>query len=156
MKILPTLEGGLRIDAEDRSDWHLLAAIADDAVDRPTRLADQLGGLITAEEIAEDWHEYIVPDLDEAFQSDIARVAAAIQRAYDPVDGGPGPLWIEREDGLVWYSVLNQARLAIEDQYRFGPGEGVNPDTLSPPQLSAFLRSQFYCAFQSLLLDHVM
>ena len=156
MKILPTLEGGLRIDAEDRSDWHLLAAVADDAVDRPTRLADQLGGLITAEEIAEDWYEYIVPDLDAAFQSDIARVAAAIQQAYDAVDGAAGSLWIERDDGLAWYSVLNQARLAIEDHHRFGPGEDVDPDTLSPQKLSAFLRSQFYCAFQSLLLAHVM
>lgn len=156
MKILPTLEGGLRIDAEDRGDWHLLAAIADDAADRPGRLADQLGGIITAGEVADDWREFIIPDLDAAFQSDIARVALAIQQAYDAVDGGAGPLWIERDDGLVWYSVLNQARLAIEECHRFGPSEFIDPESLPPDKQAAFLRSQFYCAFQSLLLDHVM
>jgi hypothetical protein len=156
VKILPTLEGGLRVDAEERADWYLLAAIADDAVDRKTRLADQLGGLITAKEIAEDWSEYIVPDLDAAFQSDIARVAAAIQMAHDASDGEPGLLWVERDDGPAWYSVLNQARLAIEDQYHFGPSERINSSSLPPHQRTAFLRSQFYCAFQSLLLDHVM
>lgn len=156
MKILPTLEGGLRIDAEERTDWHLLAAIADDAVDRETRLADQLGGLITAEEVAEDWREYIIPDLDAAFQSDIARVAAAIQNAHDACNGEAGLLWIERDDGPTWYSVLNQARLAIEDFHHFGPSERIKPDSLATEQRAAFFRSQFYCAFQSLLLDHVM
>jgi hypothetical protein len=156
VKILPTLEGGLRIDAEDRADWHLLAAIADDAVDRKTRLADQLGGLITAEEIAEDWREYIIPDLDAAFQSDIARVAAAIQIAHDASNGEAGPLWIERDDGPAWYSVLNQARLALEDHHHFGPSEHIEMDSLPPQKRVSFLRSQFYCAFQSLLLDHVM
>lgn len=156
MKILPTLEGGLRIDVEDGADWQLLAAIADDAVDRKTRLADQLGGLVTAEEIAEDWREYIIPDLDAAFQSDIARVAAAIQQAHDAADGAAGLLWVEREDGPVWYSVLNQARLSLEDRHHFGPGERVEIGGLPPRAHAAFLRSQFYCAFQSLLLDHVM
>jgi hypothetical protein len=156
VKILPTLEGGLRVDAEERSDWHLLAAIADDAVDRKTRLADQLGGLITAEETADDWREYIIPDLDSAFQSDIARVAAAIQIAHDACHGGAGALWIERDDGPAWYSVLNQARLALEDHHHFGPSEHIDFGTLPPHPRAAFLRSQFYCAFQSLLLDHVM
>lgn len=156
MKILPTLEGGLRIDAEDHADWHLLAVIADDAVDRKTRLADQLGGLITAEEIADDWREYIIPDLDVAFQSDIARVTAAIQHAHEVFDGEAGLLWIERNDGPAWYSVLNQARLALEDHHHFGPSERINPQDLPHHQREAFLRSQFYCAFQSLLLDHVM
>lgn len=156
MKILPTLEGGLRIDAEERTDWHLLATIADDAVDRGTRLADQLGGLITAEEIAEDWREYIIPDLDAAFQSDIARIASAIQHAHDASNGEAGLLWIEREEGPVWYSVLNQARLAIEERHHFGPSERVDPAGLSAQRRAAFYRSQFYCALQSLLLDHVL
>ena len=156
MKILPTLEGGLRIDTEDGADWQLLAAIPEDAINRDTRLADQLGGLVTAEEIAGDWREYIVPDLDEAFQSDIARVIAAIRHAHESCQGGAGPLWIERNDGLVWYGVLNQARLALEEKHRFGPGEHIDPKSLAPLAHSAFLRSQFYCAIQSLLLDHVM
>jgi hypothetical protein len=156
VKILPTLEGGLRIDAEERTDWHLLATMADDAMDRGTRLADQLGGLITAEGIAEDWREYIIPDLDAAFQSDIVRVASAIQQAHDASNGDAGPLWIEREEGPVWYSVLNQARLALEERHHFGPSERIDPAGLPAERRAAFYRSQFYCALQSLLLDHVL
>ena len=31
MKAMPTLEGGLRIDTEDASDWELLRSIISDA-----------------------------------------------------------------------------------------------------------------------------
>lgn len=156
MKVLPTLEGGLRVDAEDRADWQLLAAIPNDATDRDSRLAHQLGGLVTDHDAAEDWRDFVVPELDAGFQTDIARVASAIQRAHDLAGGKAGPLWIAREEGTVWYSVLNQARLAIEDRQRFGPGESINPASLEPEARSAFLRSRFYCAIQSVLLDHVM
>lgn len=156
MKILPTLEGGLRIDTEDSADWHLLASIGNDALDRKHRLADQLGGLITADEVADDWREYIIPDLDAAFQSDMDRVTTAIRLAYEAAHGGAGLLWIERDEGPTWYSALNQARLALEERHHFGPSEQIPIQSLPAPQRAAFLRSQFYCAFQSLLLDHVM
>jgi hypothetical protein len=44
----------------------------------------------------------------------------------------------------------------LEEKYRFGPGEHIDPKTLSPHVRSAFIRSQFYCAIQSVLLDHAM
>lgn len=153
---MPTLEGGLRVDAEDDSDWQLLMGIARDAVSSGEKLADRLGNLITDEDIAPDWREYIVPDLDEAFQSDLSKVSAVIAAARMEAAGGPGPLWITRDEALPWYSSLNQARLAIEDCFHFGPGERIDPASLPPASRSAFLRSQFYCAIQSLLLDHVM
>lgn len=156
MKIQPTLEGGLRVDAEDAADWELLMGITRDAVSCDENLATRLGALITDEDVAPDWLEYIVPDLDEAFHADLSHVNTVISAARVEAGGGPGPLWITREDGTLWYSALNQARLALEEIHRFGPSDGLDPKSLPIEHRSAFLRSQFYCAIQSLLLDHVM
>ena len=153
---MPTLEGGLRVDAEDPDDWLLLTGIAHDALSCDENLAGRLGSLVTDSELAEDWREFIIPDLDEAFQSDITHVAAAVSAARLESSGGPGPLWITRGDVMRWYSALNQARLAIEEIHRFGPGERIRAEKLPPEKRSAFLRTQFYCALQSLLLDQVM
>lgn len=156
MKILPTLEGGLRIDAEDPGDWNLLLGITHDAVSCDEKLAERLGKFVTDEDIAPDWHEYIVPDLNESFHADISYVAAAIAAARVECGGAAGPLWITSEDAGHWYSALNQARLALEEIHHFGPAENLQPADLTPPSRNAFLRSQFYCAIQSLLLEYVM
>jgi hypothetical protein len=153
---MPTLEGGLRIDTEDEGDWQLLESIAGDAVSWDESLANRLGKLVTDEEVAADWRDFVISDLDEGFSSDLLHVTTVIASARVESGGGPGPLWITREDGFHWFSALNQARLAIEERHRFGPGERINPAGLPPAERSAFLRSQFYCAIQSLLLDHVM
>lgn len=156
MKIAPTLEGGLRIDAESSADWLLLETIVDDAMGRRDRLADRLGKLIGDESVAEDWREFVVPDLDEEFQSAIACVALATEKAREKAIGGSGHLRITRDQAEVWYSVLNQARLALEDLYQFGSSEEIDLETLDPLPRSGFFRSRFYCTVQSLLLDHVM
>ena len=154
MKAMPTLEGGLRIDTEDASDWELLRSIAADANGGENDLADRLGSLIR--EGAEDWQEYIVPDLREAFQDELAQVGAAIDSAAHHASGGPGPLWITPEDAFPWYSALNQARLSLEEQFNFGPSEEIDPSGFTPIRRAAFHRSKFYCAIQSLLLEYVM
>lgn len=156
MKIIPTLEGGLRVDAEDPGDWILLNGIVNDALSCDEPLARRLGLLITAQELAADWHDFVVPDLKEHFSSALVHVTTAIASACLEAANGPGPLWITRDDGDHWFSALNQARLALEEQFHFGPGEKIDPAALPPVRRSAFLRSQFYCAIQSLLLEHVM
>jgi hypothetical protein len=153
---MPTLEGGLRIDTEDASDWELLRSIISDANGCRDDLASRLGGMISEESGAEDWQEYIVPDLREAFQDELAQVGAAIESAAYQADGGPGPIWITREDVFHWYSSLNQARLSLEEHFKFGPSEEINPKGLTPEHRAAFYRSKFYCAIQSLLLEYVM
>jgi hypothetical protein len=157
MKAMPTLEGGLRIDAESPNDWTVLRSIVADAgAANSVDLASRLGALISEEAGAEDWEEYIVPDLREGFQDELAQVGANIESAIFEVDGGPGPVWISREDVFPWYSALNQARLSLEEIFHFGPGEDIDPATLPPAKGAAYIRSRFYCAIQGLLLEHVM
>ncbi len=156
MRAGPTLEGGLRIDAEDLGDWEVLHAILHDAKRSDEDLAAELGAMVTEEEVAEDWREFVVPDLRDEFEHQISTVARAIEAAMQKSGGGPGSIWITRADGFLWYGALNQARLSIEDACHFGPSDNVAVDDLPPARRSAFLRSQFYLAIQSLLLDHVM
>ena len=113
---MQTLEGGLRIDAEDEGDWQLLMGITHDALSCEEKLGDRLGGLMHDEQVARDWKEFIVPDLNEAFHTELTQVATAISAARVDSGGGPGPLWITPDDAFPWYSALNQARLAIESE----------------------------------------
>ncbi len=156
MKAMPTLEGGLRIDTEDASDWELLRSILGDANGCEADLASRLGAFVSEEAGGADWEEYVVPDLREGFHDELAEVGASIESAIYHADGGPGPIWITRDDVFPWYSSLNQARLAIEEHFQFGPGETVAEETLTPERRAAFMRSKFYCAIQSLLLEYVM
>ena len=156
MKAMPTLEGGLRIDTEDASDWELLRAIIADANSGRDDLASRLGGLVSEDAGGEDWREYVVPDLREAFQDELAQVGASIESAIFEADGEAGPIWITPEDAFPWYSALNQARLSIEEQFHFGPSEMVDFKGMTPERRAAFIRSKFYCAVQGLLLEYVM
>ena len=156
MKIIPTLEGGLMIDADDPGDWQLLKGITTDAVASDEKLARRLGNLIADDDLALDWKEYVVPDLEAGFSADVLYVATSITAARVDSGGGPGPLWITRDDAFQWYSALNQARLALEERFHFGPSQVIDPGELPPLRRAAFLRSQFYCAIQSLLLEHVL
>ncbi len=153
---MPTLEGGLRIDTEDASDWELLRSIITDANGGGDDLASRLGDLISDDAGAEDWQEYVVPDLREGFQDELAQVGASIESAIFHAEGGAGPIWITPDDSFPWYSSLNQARLSIEEHFHFGPSETINPIGLTPEQRAAFIRSKFYCAIQGLLLEYVM
>jgi hypothetical protein len=153
---MQTLEGGLRLDAEDADDWQLLNGITNDAMSCEENLANRLGKLIVDEDVAPDWQEYVVPDLEEGFNADLQHVTNTIATARYDCGGEAGPLWITPDDAMHWYSALNQARLALEERFHFGPSDQINFAGLSVLHRSAFIRSQFYCAVQSLLLEHVM
>lgn len=156
MNVIPTLEGGLRIDAECDVDWRLLHAVVEDAASGERDLATRLGIQIDDEALAEDWQEFVVPDLRDGFQDQLDQVAAAIFNARKSAGNDGGPLWIHRKDGMLWYAALNQARLALEDRYQFGPRTDFDAAEGDDLQRAAFMRSRFYQLVQSLLLDYVI
>ena len=152
MTIMPTNEGGLRIEIEDAGDWVLLGGITADAMSREDKLSHRLGEFITDEEVVMDWLEFMVPELEDGFNAAMLHVTTAIATARVEHSGGAGLLIITREELFHWYSALNQARLALEETHQFGPGERIDPAVLPDRRREPFLRSQFYCAIQSLLL----
>jgi hypothetical protein len=156
MKIAPTLEGGLRIDPETPDDWQILRAIVLDANGHETDLATRLGGMVTDERVAEDWQDFVVPDLRESFADDLNQIQAAIETAAAFPNDGESPIWIKHEDALPWYSALNQARLALEEKYAFGSDPDFDPANLSTMRQEALQRSHFYCALKSFLLQHAL
>jgi hypothetical protein len=156
MKIAQTMEGGIRIDPETTADWHILRAIMLDANGHDIDLASRLGGLVTDEAIAEDWQDIVVPDLREAFADDLHYIYAAIETAAAFRNDGEAPLWITREDSFIWYSCLNQARLALEEKYHFGSDPESDSENLIPIRHEALLRNYFYSALQSFILQHTM
>lgn len=156
MKIEPTIEGGLRIDPETEEDWYILRAIILDANNCETDLATRQGNLITNEKITEDWQEIIVPDLRETFNDALHYVRGALEAASAFPKDGEHPIWITREDALTWYSALNQARLALEEKFKFGTDPESDAANLAPVRHEALLRNHFYTALQSFILNHAM
>jgi hypothetical protein len=106
--------------------------------------------------LAEDWQDIVVPDLRESFSDSLYHIQAVIETAAALPKDSANPIWITRDDAFSWYSALNQARLALEETYGFGPDPESDPSNLRPVQHEALLRSQFYCALQSFLLRHAL
>lgn len=159
MKVMPTMEGGLRLEIESPTDWVMLKQIPQDATEKlDTSLPELLGDLMDDDS---EWDDLVLPDLQLIFSAQLAQVASAVTEAeansIDSSDGEEGELFIPRQDAEEWYGALNQARLALEERYRFGPTEGIEDLAQFPPaKRTAFIRSQFYCTLQSILLDYAI
>lgn len=154
MKLTSSPAGGLHIEVEDNSDWHLLLGILRDAQGSGFDLASHVSGNMDQAADWHDWEEFVIPDIRESFLAHLKTVLIAIESARLEAAGGPADVCINRDDAFHWYSALNQARLALEAIHHFGPSETINQSPLSQASLAAFIRSRFYCAVQSVLLDN--
>ncbi|BCU76771.1 DUF2017 family protein [Luteolibacter sp. LG18] len=151
MRVAPTLKGGLRIDAEISQDWDVLRCILADA--KPGGLARRLTA--SAGPDAEDWEELMMPDLLDVFEGQLGVVRDTIRAAAEASSGGPGEIFIEKDDAEAWFGALNQARLALHARHDFSDDD---PDVIgmSEQRRSAFFRYQFYMVIQDLLLKRVL
>ena len=182
MKIEPTEEGGLRLILTEESEWELFEFLVVDAEGRGEGwLAKRLGVVMDDEE----WDELVAPGLTEQFQADMETVRESLrlgfdaslqklakERAlkpegktlelpfYEEEEKECGELAISKKESGKWYSVLNQARLALEGKWKlaaleeeedFGRLENIEPD-----RLAAYLRSRFYTRLQAILLEFSM
>ena len=159
MKVMPTLEGGLRIDVETATDWLVLEQIPGDALEGgEDRLPERLGALMDDDS---DWDEVVVPELKTFFSGQLRHVTQAVKKAQQASEGEEGAeageVFIGRDDAGDWYGALNQARLSLETRFKFGAADGIENFTTFPDaKRAAFIRSQFYCALQSVLLEYVL
>ena len=156
MKVVPTLEGGLRIEVGTTTDWLVLEQIVPDALKTEKEsLPSRLSALMDE---ASEWDEMVVPELTELFEEQLSCVRETVHEARNgSEDSGSSHLFISQEEGPIWYGALNQARIALESHYKFGPSQEVaEVESFPAPKRAAFIRSQFYSALQSVLLDHVI
>ena len=151
MKVAPVLKGGLRIDVESSMDWMVLRCIPYDARGGGLDLADRVSAPMSGDEGIEDWRDYVLPDLRDGFNAQLAAIEAAVDAAGS--EDEPGELFILKEDAELWYGGLNQARLALEERYDLSNAILAE---MTPGKRSAWFRSQFYLHVQGLLLTHVM
>ncbi len=147
MKAAPTLDGRIRIDLEDAMDLVVLRAIIADAHARDDDLASRLSAG-TDPDLAEDWDDYVLPELRVSFNSQLETIVGALAEVT------PGDtLFIGREDAEAWFGGLNQARLALEDRYGLA---GADEDAQDGEMKSAGIRSHFYQMLQGMLLHFLM
>ena len=152
MKAYPIPHGSIHIELEDAGDWRLLSHMLMDARAEGYDLAADLCGMIADDEVAEDWRDFVLPDLRDKFDEALKRVTGVIGEAYAEHQGGSGRVIIPRDASMDWYGVLNRARLALEARHHFAAQE--KPVQAGSEKHAARLRDRLYCALQSLLLDH--
>jgi hypothetical protein len=156
MKVAPTLAGGLKIEAEAPGDWEVLHWIMQDAARGAMDLAERLGKPMRAGESGSDWETYVVPDLRAEFSAQMSLVEKAIAGALEKSAGGPGEVFIARDEVLSWFGALNQARLGLEERYKFGEDGLSSLAAMGAARRSGFLRGRFYAAVQEIMLAHLM
>lgn len=157
MTMAPTLEGGLRIDADSLSDWMILELICADATNLPgPPLYDHISSRM---EQNDDWKEFVVPDIVTQFDEQVTFVSRAISSAARDEDHA-GSVFITKEDAMTWYGTVNQARLSLEKQYDLSKIDEIENekdlDALDNDTRAAVIRNHFYTSIQSLLLEFVM
>lgn len=147
MKAAPTLDGRIRIDLEDAIDLAVLRAIVGDARGRDDDLASQVSAG-TEPELAEDWEDFVLPDLRATFDAQLETVVRALREV------APGDtVFIGGDEAEAWFGALNQARLALEE--RFGLSRQKEEELLGTLRPVA-IRAHFYQMLQGMLLHFLM
>ena len=158
MRVAPTLDRGLRIDAENANDWLVLEMICTDASQMPDEpLADKLAHYMAADE---DWAELITPELADQFSSQVIHVSRSISTAEKSQDL-TGSLFIKAEDADTWFGAINQARLSLEERHKVSKFDDLaeeedNLEFENPALKAAIIRYHFYTTLQSILLEYIL
>lgn len=157
MRVAPTLDKSLRIDAESPTDWLVLEMICTDASQMPDEpLADKLANYMAADE---DWNELITPELSDQFNEQVLHVSRAISTA-EKDNNLTGSLFITEDEADIWFGAINQARLSLEERHKVSQYEDdIDEDSLEyedPTLKAAIIRYHFYTSLQSIMLDYIL
>lgn len=147
MTIGPTVAGGLKLIPKDEKDWLVLLEIANDG---ESDLSKRLAGLMDEDSM---WDEIVVPELEQQFSRQRLEVMKEVVKAK----ADESEIHIDQKTAETWYGALNQARLGLENKYRFGRREDADPSEIEDRfARAAFYRDHFYSTVQSLLLRYVI
>ncbi|MEM0970582.1 MAG: DUF2017 family protein [Verrucomicrobiota bacterium] len=70
-------------------------------------------------QIHQDWKEFVVPELEDQFDQRVKTVTEDLSKAEE-TEGADGPLHrleVPLDHAETWYSVLNQARLILNEEH---------------------------------------
>jgi len=110
-------------------------------------------GADTVAEDLEDWREHVHPELERLFAASREKVSEDLGTLGAKT--GSVRCVIPRESIDAWLNALNQARLVIVEENKFGERElsGAEPPDLSTRRGLALLKVHFYAHLQELLVE---
>jgi len=104
-------------------------------------------------EASEDWCEHVHPELERLFAASRETVSADLGES--PAGSTASRCVIPRAHIDAWLNALNQARLVIVEENKFGERElsGSEPPDLSTRRGLSLLKIHFYAHLQELLVE---
>ena len=124
------------------------------------------------EEFLEDWREFVSDELEERFGADVKLflddLAKAQSEEVELEDGEKIQLFhlsLPMDHGPSWFSTLNQARLMMDQKWKFHNENDQFVPFLTPAVLgdlnpqerfAAYLRYDVYCMIQEWLVKNVL
>ncbi len=115
-------------------------------------------------DVVADWKEFIQPDLETQFRQAIDTVSRDLEQAEEYEDEGVllHRLAVPVENAETWYTVLNQARLVLNEEHKIADAEKKlffgeeNPSDLGEKRWLLMVQYRVYAAIQEFLLTTLM
>lgn len=147
------VNGGLKLVPTSDQDWYVLLKVG---IDAEYDLAGELAGLMDEDAM---WDDIVMPELADEFskQRSVVRNQVLEAKQADLEEGEEAEIVIDPERVESWYGVFNQARLGLEEKYKFGQNDDREPDEIENiDEREAYYRTRFYSFVQQSLLEFVM
>ena len=165
IELLP--EEGLRLSEVSRDHFQLFLHLplhadpsgCESAVDRLAQKPVDDPQNDEDDEINIDWSDHVLPDLQNEFAQQLDTVnldlKAATQSESEDAEGPVFSFVIPFNHADHWFGALNQARLVMQERYRFPENETEETMTrfLTEETIKPYLIDQFYTQMQAMLLD---
>lgn len=153
MKLSATDEGALNLEEIPPFLFDLLEAVPQRAASQDPRVENRFYPPPAEDELLqEDWKSLVQPGLQECFLSAREIVISDLRRVSETKDGSMVQIPSNHMD--AWLNTLNQARLAIAEENRFGEKDlaGEIVPNASDPRSLALFQISFYGFLQECLV----
>ena len=117
------------------------------------------------EEIVADWREFVVPELETGFTQAVDTVSHDLDTAEE-IEGDDGKSWrrivAPIDHGEIWYQVLNQARLIMNEEHELSKVERdlmmgeQTPTEIGEKNWLTLVQYRVYAAIQEFILTNIM
>ncbi len=116
------------------------------------------------EEFVADWKDYVQPELETQFKEEIETVSKDLAGAEEYEEDGVvlHRIQVPNEHAEIWYSVLNQARLILNEEHNIANAEfelflgEQNPTEMGEKRWLLMVQYRVFGAIQEFLLTSLM